>query len=268
MDNRPIGVMDSGLGGLSVVRVIQQKLPNEEVIFVGDQGHFPYGTKDQAEVRQLALSIGAFLLKHDVKMMVVACNTATAAALPALQAALPIPVIGVIEPGARAALAQDKKGPIGVIATTATTTAGAYPATIERIALGTPVIAKATQPMVEIVEHGQTGTAKAQEVVSEQLMTFKEHPVKTLIMGCTHFPFLAPEISKAVGPTVALVDPAKETVATAKSWLEQHQAMGNHAHPNYHLYSTGNLPDLRAGVNKWLLSGNFDLGTAQIEEGD
>ena len=116
MDNRPIGVMDSGLGGLSVVRVIQQKLPNEEVIFVGDQGHFPYGTKDQAEVRQLALSIGAFLLKHDVKMMVVACNTATAAALPALQAALPIPVIGVIEPGARAALAQDKKGPIGVIA--------------------------------------------------------------------------------------------------------------------------------------------------------
>ena len=105
-------------------------------------------------------------------------------------------------------------------------------------------------------------------MVSEQLMTFKEHPVKTLIMGCTHFPFLAPEISKAVGPTVALVDPAKETVATAKSWLEQHQAMGNHAHPNYHLYSTGNLPDLRAGVNKWLLSGHFDLGTAQIEEGD
>ncbi|MCT3436226.1 glutamate racemase, partial [Limosilactobacillus fermentum] len=102
MDNRPIGVMDSGLGGLSVVRVIQQKLPNEEVIFVGDQGHFPYGTKDQAEVRQLALSIGSFLLKHDVKMMVVACNTATAAALPALQAALPFPVIGVIEPGARA----------------------------------------------------------------------------------------------------------------------------------------------------------------------
>jgi glutamate racemase len=268
MDNRPIGVMDSGLGGLSVVRVIQQELPNEEVIFVGDQGHFPYGTKDPAEVRGLALSIGSFLQRNDVKMMIIACNTATAAALPALQDKLPVPVIGVIEPGARAALVQDKKGAIGVIATTATINSGAYPAAIENLAPGTPVITQATQPMVKVVERGQTGTSTAQEVVDEQLAPFKDQPIKTLIMGCTHFPFLAPEISRTLGKTVTLVDPAKETVATAKKWLEDHQSLGNHVHPQYYLYSTGNLADLQAGVNKWLLSGKFRLETAEIKEGD
>ena len=119
MDKRPIGVMDSGLGGLSVIRVLREQMPQESVIFVGDQGHFPYGTKTKEQIQQLALRIGKFLLEQDVKMMIIACNTATAAALQLLQNELPIPVIGVIEPGAVAATQHHYKR-IGVIGTEST----------------------------------------------------------------------------------------------------------------------------------------------------
>lgn len=132
MDKRPIGVMDSGLGGLSVIRVLREQMPQESVIFVGDQGHFPYGTKTKEQIQQLALHIGKFLLKQDVKMMIIACNTATAAALQLLQNELPIPVIGVIEPGAMAATQHHYKK-IGVIGTESTIKNGAYAKTLAKL---------------------------------------------------------------------------------------------------------------------------------------
>ncbi|WP_295729930.1 glutamate racemase [uncultured Limosilactobacillus sp.] len=257
MDNRPIGVMDSGLGGLSVIRIVREQLPNESIVFVGDQGHFPYGVRTQENVCQLALNIGKYLMTHDIKMMIIACNTATAASLPTLQKELPIPVIGVIKPGAEAALAQPKHDRIGVTATEGTIKAGAYPKTIHELDPKVTVIPRAAQPMVSVVEHNEVGTPKAQQVVNEQLAIFKEKPVDVLVLGCTHFPFLSNEISKLL-PDVKLVDPAFETVKTAKQMLTDADQLSGRDHPgDMKLYSTGDFKELQAGAQKWLPGDQF-----------
>ncbi|KRM74515.1 glutamate racemase [Limosilactobacillus coleohominis DSM 14060] len=257
MDNRPIGVMDSGLGGLSVIRIIREQLPNESIVFVGDQGHFPYGVRTQENVCQLALNIGRYLMTHDIKMMIIACNTATAASLPTLQKELPIPVIGVIKPGAEAALAQPKHARIGVTATEGTIKAGAYPKTIHELNPDVTVIPKAAQPMVSVVEHNEVGTPKAQEVVNEQLAIFKKQPVDVLVLGCTHFPFLAKEISNLL-PDVKLVDPALETVKTAKQMLTETDQLNSSDQPGtMKLYSTGDFQELQTGAEKWLPGDHF-----------
>lgn len=257
MDKRPIGVMDSGLGGLSVVRVLQKQMPNESIIFVGDEGHFPYGTKTQSQVQKLALKIGHFLMKHDVKMMIIACNTATAAALSALQKELPIPVIGVIRPGAKTAVAQPKHDRIGVIATEGTTKTGAYVKTIKSLKPDVTVVAKATQPLVSVVEHDEVGTSKAQEMVDQQLAQYREQPVDVLVLGCTHFPFLTQEIKHSLGDNVTLVDPALETVREAHEWLSKHEQLNENEKPTMKLYSTGNVNDLITGADKWLAGSHY-----------
>lgn len=255
MDRRPIGVMDSGLGGLSVLRVLRKELPDESLLFVGDQGHFPYGTKTQAEIRQLALAIGRFLVRHDAKLMVVACNTATGAALPALQAALPIPVIGVIKPGATAALADDPQT-IGVIGTDSTIKNGAYERTLHSLQPTVQVVSQPAQELVAIVEHGQTGTPNAQQAVDTVLRRFTDQPVGTLILGCTHFPFLSGEIRRTLGPTVRLVDPAYETVQAVKRVLAAKQLLATGGRQQTCLYTTGQVSDLEAGADQWL-SGDY-----------
>lgn len=251
MDARPIGVMDSGLGGLSVVRVLQKQLPNESLIFVGDQGHFPYGTKSQSELQKLVLRIGQFLVRHDVKLMVIACNTATGAALPLLQKELPIPVIGVIKPGAMAAV-KDHPQTIGVIGTESTINKGAYDRTIHQLDEQAIVYSHAAQPLVSIVEHGQTGTAAAQEAVNRELAYFDQHHVQTLILGCTHFPFLAPEIQRKLGQDVQLIDPAFETIKQTKQVLTAENLLAPHQTPTVALFTTGKEEDLRAGAHQWL----------------
>lgn len=255
MDNRPIGVMDSGLGGLSVVRVLQKQLPNESIIFVGDEGHFPYGTKTQDEIRHLVVNIGKFLQSQPVKMMVIACNTATAAALTTVQKELSIPVIGVINPGAKAAI-ESKAQRVGVIATESTTQDGAYVREIKKLDPTVNVVSKATQPLVSVVEHGHTGTPAAQKTVDQQLAIFDDQPVDALILGCTHFPFLTKEISKKMGPAVKLIDPALETVNQVKTMLTAKQLLSDQP-ASYVLYSTGNRQDLEAGAEKWL-NGQYD----------
>lgn len=256
MDNRPIGMMDSGLGGLSVARVLRQQLPNESIVFVGDEGHFPYGTKSQSTIRHLVSQIGQFLLHQNVKMMIIACNTATAAALATVSQELPIPVIGVIQPGAKAAV-ETGASSIGVIATDSTTKDGAYCRAIHQLSPQVQIVAQATQPLVSIVEHGQTGTARAQETVNQQLSTFDSQPVQTLILGCTHFPFLSNEIQRKMGNKVKLVDPALETVREAQQYLSDHNLLANQKKSHVHLYSTGDVHDLIAGGDKWL-AGQYD----------
>lgn len=251
MDKRPIGVMDSGLGGLSVVRVLQKKLPNESIIFVGDQGHFPYGTKSQDELRQLVLQIGQFLVKQGIKLMVVACNTATGAALPLLQEKLPVPVIGVIEPGAQAAV-SDHPQTIGVIGTESTIKKGAYVKTIHQLDPQAVVYSHAAQPLVSIVEHGQTGTKEAQQAVDHELSYFDHHPIQSLILGCTHFPFLATEIRRKLGPDVQLVDPAFETIKQTKQELTDRGLLAPDQEATTTLFTTGTKDDLLAGAHQWL----------------
>lgn len=265
MDKHPIGVMDSGLGGLSVVRIIQHELPHENVIFVGDQGHFPYGTKSQTEVQKLALAIGHFLTKQGVKLMVVACNTATAAALPQLQAQLPIPVIGVIRPGAQAALKLSDGRRIGVIATDSTIKDGAYQRVLNELAPQVTVVSQAAQPLVSIVEHHQVGTEKAQSMVDQQLLPFAKQPVDSLILGCTHFPFLAKEIHRSLGSQIKLIDPAIATVAEVKSKLSQQDLLTPvDAKGDIALYSTGHVSDLQKGANQWLESDNYQCSQLKL----
>ncbi|MDO4903374.1 MAG: glutamate racemase [Limosilactobacillus sp.] len=253
MDRRPIGVMDSGLGGLSVLRVLRDQLPDESLTFVGDQGHFPYGTKSQEEICRLSLSIGHFLVEQGAKMMVIACNTATGAALPTLQRELPIPVVGVIEPGAKAALATGAKT-VGVIGTESTIKNGAYAATINRLAPDVKVISHPAQPLVSIVEHGKTGTSESQAAVDDILSVFDQEPVDSLVLGCTHFPFLTNEIQRKMGDSVHLVDPAIETVQEVKRILTEGDllAPAGNGDQAVHLYSTGDKLDLQAGANQWL----------------
>lgn len=263
MDQLPIGVMDSGLGGLSVVRLLHQRLPHESVIFVGDQQHFPYGTRVQDEIRSFALIIGKFLVQQNIKLMVIACNTATAAALTLLQKELPVPVIGVIQPGAVAAVSLPYHDRIGVIATESTINDGAYVRAIKSLSPKTTVLAKATQPLVAIVEHGQTGTLKAQRAVNEQLAVFRQKPVDGLVLGCTHFPFLTKEIMQTLGPTVAIIDPAGETVQLVARVLTKHDALATTTDKGQlTLYSTGAASDLAAGARKWL--GKQDLTSKHL----
>lgn len=256
MDERPIGVMDSGLGGLSVMRVLHRQLPNESLIFVGDQGHFPYGIKSQEELQRLVLNIGRFLVAQDIKMMVIACNTATGAALPLLQKELPVPVIGVIEPGAAAAVHHHLKT-VGVIGTESTVAKGAYPRTLHQLDRGVTVYSHAAQPLVAIVEHGQTGTAAAQAAVNTELAFFDQHPVEGLILGCTHFPFLKAEIRQKLGPGVLLIDPAFETIKQTQRLLSERGLLAGSPAGTIRLLTTGNRADLIAGAEKWL-AGQFD----------
>lgn len=254
MDKRSIGIIDSGLGGLSVTRVLREQLPHESVVFVGDQGHFPYGTKPTAQIQQLVAKISQFLLAHDVKMMIIACNTATAAALPLLQSQLAIPVLGVIEPGAVTAIKRGYQR-VGVIATESTIKNGAYERTINKLAPQVKVISRATQPLVGIVEHGQTGTALAQTIVNQELALFDHQPIQALILGCTHFPFLQREISAKLGRGVDLIDPAFETVQQTKDLLTREGMLNDDPTPTVSLYSTGQEAELVAGAEKWLPDG-------------
>lgn len=255
MDERPIGLMDSGLGGLSVMRVLHKQLPRESLIFVGDQGHFPYGTKSQEELQHLVLNIGHFLVDQGIKMMIVACNTATGAALPLLQRVLPVPVIGVIEPGAIAAVHHHLRT-VGVIGTASTIAKGAYPATIHRLDPKMKVFSHAAQEMVPIVEHGLTGTPQAQTTVNSALAFFDQHPVDGLILGCTHFPFLTPEIQQKMSSDVLLIDPAYETIKQAQTTLTDRDLLANQGTGTIKLFTTGERAELVAGAERWL-AGQF-----------
>lgn len=265
MDKRPIGVMDSGLGGLSVVRVLRKQMPQESVVFVGDQGHFPYGTKTKEQIQQLSLQIGKFLLSQDVKMMIIACNTATAAALKLLQAELPIPVIGVIEPGAKTAIQHHYKK-IGVIGTESTIKNGAYAKTLAKLNPALSVISSPAQPLVSIVEHGETGTSKAQKAVDTELEVFDNQLIEALILGCTHFPFLQKEIQNKLGSNVQLIDPAFETISQTKELLTSKHQLSDNLTSSINLYSTGDVKDLVAGAQKWLPNGYTKCAHIQLNE--
>lgn len=256
MDNRPIGYMDSGIGGLTVVKQALYELPNEAIRYLGDTARMPYGPRPASEVVQFAKEVATFLYHEDIKLLVVACNTATAQALPQLQAALPIPVVGVIQPGVQAALRETTTNHIGVIATEGTVKANAYYDSLLALNPLAQVVQLATQPLVEVAEHENPGSAKVQHIVNEQLAPLHKEPIDTLVLGCTHFPLLAQAIQNAVGPDVTLVNAGAEAVATVSAILKKQDAlhglmpMVDHQDDDY--YTTGN-PEIFSGIaSRWL----------------
>jgi glutamate racemase len=211
-DPRPIGMFDSGFGGLTVARAVIDLLPFEHLVYLGDTGRYPYGPRPLEEVRGFAHQIARRLVdEHDVKLLVVACNTAAAAALVELQAELPIPVVGVIEPGVRATLSATRNKRIGVIGTVGTIGSGAYQRAMAEEADDVDLTCAACPGFVEFVERGETDSDQVVVLAERLLAPVVEAGVDTLLLGCTHYPFLARTISDVVGRDVVLVSSADET---------------------------------------------------------
>ena len=218
-NDRPIGVFDSGLGGLTVVRELRRTMGGETIVYLGDTARVPYGIKSLATVRQFALADAAFLLRHDPKLIVVACNTASAAAVGALRQTCPVDVVDVIGPGAAAAV-QATDGLIGVIGTEATIDSGAYEAAIHEIDAGRQVQAVACPLLVPIVEEGrQQDDPIVLSVLCDYLHDMQRCRPGALILGCTHYPLLAGVIGKLMGPQTVLVDSARAAALEVKRRL-------------------------------------------------
>jgi len=216
----PIGVFDSGIGGLTVVRELLRQLPHERVIYFGDTARVPYGPKSPDTVRRYSREIASFLTGQDVKAIVVACNTATAHALEALQREHTVPVIGVVEPGARAAVAATRRGELGVIGTAGTIGSGAYERAIRAIAPDVDIVARACPLFVPLVEEGWLDTEATRLIAREYLGPLRAAGIDTLVLGCTHYPLLKPLLGRLLGPHVTLIDSAHETAAETARVLE------------------------------------------------
>lgn len=217
---RPIGMFDSGFGGLTVARAVIDLLPAEDLVYVGDTGRYPYGPRPQAEVREFARELAWGLVReHDAKAIVVACNTASAAALDDLKAELPVPVIDVVEPGARALVRTTRSGRAGVIGTVGTIGSGAYDRVVHALSPTLQLTSAACPGFVEFVERGQTSGAEVTILAERLLAPVKDAHVDSLLLGCTHYPFLARVISDVMGPDVTLVSSADETAFAAREHL-------------------------------------------------
>lgn len=219
--NLPIGIFDSGVGGLTVYRALHERLPNERFVYLGDTARVPYGTKSLATVERYAVENSRFLQAHGIKLLVVACNTASALALPAIRRAVKVPVMGVIEPGSRAAVEIADGGKIGVIATEATVQSHAYSEAIAAMGSDAEVIERACPLFVSLAEEGWANSDVARIVAHDYLSSFKKTSIAALVLGCTHYPILRDIISEAVGPHVKLIDSGAATARDVETLLEK-----------------------------------------------
>jgi len=221
MNPAPVGIFDSGIGGLTVARAIYERLPHESTIYFGDTARVPYGPKSPETVTRYSLEILRWLLAQGVKAVVVACNTSTAHALRALQEATDVPVLGVIKPGARAAIAAGGGGPIGVIGTAGTIASDAYRRALNALAPGVPVLQRACPLFVPLVEEGWFDHPATTLIAAEYLAEFRHACVRSLVLGCTHYPLLKPMLQKVVGPEVKLIDSGEATAAALEGILTE-----------------------------------------------
>jgi glutamate racemase len=218
---RPIGVFDSGVGGLTVFRAIERRLPNESLIYLGDTARIPYGTRSPATVQRYALEDAAFIQSKNVKAIVIACNTASAVAAERLNSECAIPVIGVIEPGARRAVKQTRSGYVGVIATEATVASGAYEQAMLRERSGLEIISRACPLFVPLAEEGWLDHPVTRQVAEEYLAELRHSNLDTLVLGCTHYPILRPVIEAVMGNNTSYVDSGEAVADELASLLEE-----------------------------------------------
>src|SRR4051812_11279781 len=230
----PIGVFDSGIGGLTVAHEVIRQLPHESIVYFGDTARVPYGPKSPDTVRRYSREIAAFLRDQGVKGIVIACNTATAHALETLRSEMDMPVIGVVEPGARAAVAATRQGHIGVIGTAGTIKSGAYERAIRALDPNVMVTPRACPLFVPLVEEGWIDHEATRLVAREYLEPMLEAEIDTLVLGCTHYPLLKPLLREVLGPSVRLIDSAEETAAeTARTLAGEHLSALADAEPTY-----------------------------------
>ena len=223
----PIGIFDSGIGGLSVWRAIHQELPDEAIIYVADQGHVPYGPRPLEEVRAFAEGITRFLLELNCKVIVVACNAASAAALHSLRAQFPQVNFVGMEPAVKPAAEQTRTGRVGVLATPATFQGLLYASVVERFAQGVTIFQDTCPGLVTQIEDGQFDTPETRQIVSKALTPMLDQGIDTIVLGCTHYPFVIPMIQSIAGPGVRVIDPAPAVARQTRRVLEISQLSAN-----------------------------------------
>lgn len=216
---RAIGIFDSGLGGLTVFKAVRRLMPGEDIVYFGDTARVPYGTKSKEAVISFSREIARYLSERGIKLLIIACNTASSLAIEEVRKAARVPVIGVIDPGARAALAVSSGGRILVTGTTATVASGAYSKLIKKLRPGAFIVEKACPLFVPLAEEGWCGKKVTELVAAEYLSPFKKKNFDTVILGCTHYPLLKKVIAKALGRGVKIVDSAEAAALQARSAL-------------------------------------------------
>jgi len=216
---RPIGVFDSGIGGLTVLKALTSALPGEDFIYLGDTARLPYGTKSNEVIIRYSKENTEFLLAKGIKMLVVACNTSSAVALDAIASETMVPVIGVIEPGARAAVKASRNGKIGVIGTEATIASGAYTRAIQRLGKKSEIYTRACPLLVPLAEEGWIDNEVAERTVAHYLESLKQSGIDTLLLGCTHYPLLRAMFVQILGASVKIVDSATATAVEVRDRL-------------------------------------------------
>ena len=237
-DPRPIGVFDSGVGGLTVLKAIRERLPFEPTIYVADLLHLPYGPRYQDEVRGFAIDIIRYLESRDVKLVVIACNTATAAALNQARELFELPIIGVISPGAQAAVEATKNNRIGVISTEGTMRSQEYLHAIKEIDPMVGVYQTACPELVDIVEAGEANSPRAERALREYLADIVRLGADTLVLGCTHYPLLKPAINRVYPEAFTLIDSATTTAAKVERHLDHSRLRATDANPLHEVFVT------------------------------
>lgn len=253
LTHSPLGVFDSGVGGLTVVRALREMLPNESIIYLGDTARVPYGSKSPDTIRRFAMEDTQFLVGHGVKAVVVACNTATAHALPQLQATFRVPVIGVLEPGVEATLADAGTERVGIIGTAGTIKSSAYQYALAMRKPDLQVHAVATPLLVPFAEEGWIDHPALELVLREYLKPLLEKGIDTLVLGCTHYPLLMPVLKKILGNKVRLVDSASTCAAHVKHLLTEQNLLRTAAEePMLEIYLTDLSTQAEAMTQRFL----------------
>ena len=243
MDNRPIGVFDSGIGGLTVLKEIVEQLPGEDIIYFGDTARIPYGTRSKETVIKYVIQSFEFLMTKDIKAIVVGCNTASSLALESVKDKFNIPIIGVVNPGAKAAISVTKNNIIGVIGTEGTINSDSYQRTIRKNLPTAEVIGIPCPLFVPIVEEGWENSDVADVAAEKYLLELREHNIDTLVLGCTHYPALRYTIGKVMGQGVKLVNPAYETAKLTKNLLKEEGLLNEKIEGGNHNYYVSDDPD-------------------------
>lgn len=266
----PIGVFDSGVGGLTVLKELRKQLPSEATIYLGDEERMPYGPRPAAEVIGFTREALRWFAARDCKLIVIACNTATAAALETVRDESPVPVIGVVRPGASAAVAASARRAIGVLATLGTVRSGAYVRAVRDLDPLADVIQQACPKLVTIVEAGKAGTPEALAAVREYVEPLLTEGgvvtpvVDTLLLGCTHYPLLRDEFAKVAGPGVRVVDSATTTALAVREVLASHRLLAGPGRPKHEVHATGPVDRFRM-VARTIFGEDLDVKEATLQ---
>ncbi|WP_317890674.1 glutamate racemase [Paenibacillus arenilitoris] len=250
---QPIAILDSGVGGLTVAKEVMRQLPREKLIYFGDTARTPYGPRSSDEVVKFTREIVGYLIQFRPKMIVIACNTATAVALDDIRSRVAVPVVGVINPGARAAIGQTVTGCVGVIGTEGTIKSGAYEQALRGLSPNVRVVSEACPKFVPLVEKGNFRSPETYETVRNSIGHLRGYPIDTLILGCTHYPFLTETISEVMGERVSLINSAEETALEIRKILQDRMGLARGGQVPVHQFFCSGEPHLfKAIAQQWM----------------